>query len=277
VPGGHNRWGYARELSYWKEAEGGSEGDAARTVLQKAVFEGFMTTSKEESLDEVQGGSENDDSDQTAFEATISRVLPDVATVELRRFRSSGEVSYREPDQVGRQYLDVDIYRAPDISRTLENSPRTYNEPAGFLTSLHRYIREAIRDSENKDALNRLKREVRTYVHNALLYSIRLRKTKKHKSVELNENWRIGNVLELEFDARRKEASSGHKFSIWVPVEGEFAGIPIRIVDKPRWWLKVELTLKKPNASEPGPVSAIQGVLPKARDHWPGPCPPKAG
>lgn len=252
VPGGHNRWGYARELSYWEKSEADSEGEPGRALLQKVVFEGFMTTSKEESLDEVEGNSENDDSDLTAFEATISRVLPDVATAELRRFRSSGEVSYREPGQVGRQYLDVDIHKAPDITRRFENLPRRYNEPAGFLTSLHQYIKEAIRNFENKKALEGLKRVVRNYVHNALLYSINLKKTKKHKSVELNKSWRVRNVLELEFEARREGASSGHRFSVWVPVEGDLAGVPIRIVDKPRWWLRVELTLQKPDTSGTG-------------------------
>jgi len=247
VPGGHNRWGYARELSYW-ENSGAELGDAR---LQKTVFEGFMTLAGEESIDEVNGKEKNVDPDLSAFEATISRVLPEAATAKLRRFRSSKEVSYREPGPVGRQYLDVDIYRPPDIDRTLKNVPPSYEIPMGFLTSVHQYIKEAIRESANKHALNSLKREVRTYVHNALLYSISLDKVKKHKRVTLGPDWKIRNVLELEFDARRKGSASGHEFSIWVPIEGDLAGIPIRIIDKPRWWLKIELTLKKPKASEP--------------------------
>jgi hypothetical protein len=254
VPGGHNRWGYARELSYWEDS--GTKPGGAR--LKKTLFEGFMTLTKEASYEQVNSDEKDIDPDATDFEASISRVLPQVATAELRRFQSSSEVSYREPGQVGRQYLDADILRPPDIDRTLKNAPPSYQVPAGFLTAVHQYIKEAIGASANKHAMNGLKREVRTYVHNALLYSISLNKVKKHKKVAHGPDWEIRDVLELEFDARRKGSETGHKFSIWVPTKGDLAGIPIRIIDKPRWWLKIELTLKKPNPSEPGSVSAIQ-------------------
>ncbi len=258
VPGGHNRWGYSRELSYWKNSGGDSGTEPGSARLQKTVFEGFMTISREESVGEVESNGEDVDSDLSAFEATISRVTPERATAELRRFRSSSEVSYREPGLVGRQYLEVDIYHPPDIDRTFENVLPSYRIPAGFLTTVHQYIKEAIRESTNKHALNSLKREVRTYVHNAFLYSISLKKAKKHKRVKLDRDWNIRNVLELKFDARRKGAADGHEFSIWVPVEGDLAGIPIRIIDKPRWWLKIELTLKKPTPSEPSTISASE-------------------
>lgn len=46
----------------------------------------------------------------------------------------------------------------------------------------------------------------------------------------------------------------GHDFAVWMPLSGRYAGVPVRIVDYPRWWLKVELTLDLSRVdAEPGP------------------------
>jgi hypothetical protein len=240
VPGGHNRWGYARELAYWGQAES----DLSEPVLEKTVFEGFMTLSKEDSLAEVRRDEYEGGSGGVAFEGTISSVHSEEASVEIRRFVSDSGDSFESPATVGLEYLDLVKLSYPDEERTLEYEPSALAAPYGFLTAVNSGLLEVIKAASDKDAWKRLKNQERSYVYNARHYALKIKKIKHHDEVEVGDDLMFEDVLEVDFEARRKSEKRGHSFSVWTSSKGRFAGIPIKIVDKPRWWLKVELTLK---------------------------------
>ncbi|UCF37085.1 MAG: hypothetical protein JSU96_20205 [Acidobacteriota bacterium] len=238
VPGSHNRWGYARELAFW----GSPEGSSSRPVLEKTTFEGFMTRSGEESLTDVRE-REGVASGGTAFEGTESLVFRDRASVEIRRFVTESDVSYEAPAEIGQLYLELLQSQNPDEKRTLSlRSPA--DRPYGFLTAVDSFLHDAVQIGNDKARWEELKRQVRQYSYNARHYSLELKKIKHHDEVEFEDELSLDDVLEIDFEARRTGAGNGHDFSVWTSCSGPLAGIPIKIVDKPRWWLKVELTLK---------------------------------
>jgi len=237
VPGGHNRWGYARELAFWKQGEDGSSGP----ILTKTVFEGFMTKSSEDSLSEVRKG-EGTGAGGTAFEGTVSSVHPDHASVEIRRFNSDAPASFESPAGIARQYLNLLKAAPPDEARTLTH-PSPSIRPVGFLTAVSGCLSDVIRAGNNKEAWKQLKKQERSYDYNARDYSLEITKIKHHDEVDLAENLSVRDVFEIEFETGRIGESGGHDFAVWTAATGKFAGIPLKIVDKPRWWLKVELTL----------------------------------
>ncbi len=237
VPGGHNRWGYARELAFWDEAEAAS----SKPALAKTVFEGFMTKSSEDSLSEVRKG-EGAASEETAFEGTVSSVFPDHASVEIRRFVAPAVASFEDPAGIAGQYLDLLKVNPPDEVRTLTHQPPP-SQPLGFLTAVAACLSDVIRAGVDKKRWDQLKDQERSYVYNARDYSLEIKRVKHHDEVELEHNQSVRDVFEIDFETGRKGESGGHDFSVWTSATGKFAGIPIKIVDKPRWWLKVELTL----------------------------------
>ena len=238
VPGGHNRWGYARELAFWQRAEDGS------ISLQSTLFEGFMSKSDEESLGEVRKGDDSETSDPRLFEGAISQVDSTAADARLWRYWSASEDTYHDPARVGAAYWRAVESEEPDIQRDLSNRPKKYLRPYGFISAIRAFVSDALTAVESGSSLSPLKGKKHGYVHNAKLYSLQLRKTKIHRKFELSGGDSFRNVLELEMQTRNRESGSTHSFELYVATSGEARGVPLRIVDKPRWWLKIRLELE---------------------------------
>ena len=51
--------------------------------------------------------------------------------------------------------------------------------------------------------------------------------------------------LDTEFRIRNRATANKSGFRLTYPIEGPLAGIPVRIVYRPRWWFEAELTLKE--------------------------------
>jgi hypothetical protein len=60
VPGGINRWGYAKEIAFWSQSANPS-GDL---TLDQTLFEGFMRHSDEETISQVTSGQAREQSKQ---------------------------------------------------------------------------------------------------------------------------------------------------------------------------------------------------------------------
>ena len=98
------------------------------------------------------------------------------------------------------------------------------------------------------------------HVYNAQLYWLRVKHHRKlkvpvgHGSASRKEV--IPDLLEVKLEAREVGTMDGHDFAVWMPLSGRYAGVPVRIVDHPRWWLRVELTLDLSGTdAEPGPAA----------------------
>jgi hypothetical protein len=232
VPGGHNRWGYAKELAHWRSQ--GSEG----AVLDSVRFEGFMTLAHEKSLSEV----ENADKSVALYEGTVSIVGTTQAEARLWRFRGSREDTYQNPDNVSNQYVAIRDTK-PFIERTLQNED-AYSTPYGFLTAVHAFVEEALRAEASDVVLSSVEGE-KPYVHNARPYVLYLEKANLRDRLKLSDEHRHERVLELKMKTRNGVTGNTHGFALFVATKGELRGVPLRIEDKPRWWLKVRQDLNE--------------------------------
>lgn len=249
VPGKVNRWGYGRETAYWEKMDGGRG-----PVLVKSVFEGFMRHSDEESLSEVQEKNRNEQAEELYwYDATRSTVLPGRADSEIRYFSTQEDFDYRNPKAILCGYVDRLKNGAADKKKELSNPEREkrYKQPLGFLTAIRTFTDQVLETYRKEKKWTR-DDPVVNYVYNSKLYQLKLKNVKHHDSFGLplaeevngEKEKKFRNVIQEDFELKNLATGDTHDFSIWVPLEGEHRGIPIRIEDKPRWWLRIELNLE---------------------------------
>jgi hypothetical protein len=247
VPGGINRWGYGRELSEWGAA-GSGPGD-----LQSTLFVGFMSHSKEENLSEVRAKDSSDKSlSQFFYDGIRSRVMPGEAVSEIHTFSTGKDFDFRDSSPIHCSYRQRLQAGPPDRVRKLDNLRSTYAKPFGFLTAVQAAIQSVIRESTagGKDWI--FHPTSIHYVYNAKVFRLDLKKLKVEERFELSTkdtatgksgNRVFSQVARLDFNIKELQGEYNHDFTLWVPLKGEYQGIPLRVEDRPRWWLKLVLEL----------------------------------
>lgn len=236
IPRNHNRWGYARELAWWNPEQ-------SEAPLVKTVFEGFMSKSSEESMDEIRsdkGGQEEEGS--TLFEGSISEVIPEKAYMHLWRFEATDQATYQNPEIVASGFRESRKTDSPDVERTLENENQKYGQPAGFFTAIRLLLDPILEEFDAGSSISHFRNARQRYVNSAHLYTLQLKKLKLHREYSV-DGYTVPDVLELDFQTLRHDLNREHDFSLWIPASGDYRGIPVKIEDKPRWWLKVELEI----------------------------------
>jgi hypothetical protein len=235
VPGRYNRWGYARELAFWH-----SEGAAAGRILERTLFEGFMIRSFEESVDEVMESKDED----SVYEGMVCRVEKTRADSKIWRFQSPGEHTYRSPDRIGNEYVSRSQTAQPFLERALENKAGEYGRPQGFFTAVRQLVDEAVRRADKESSLSELKGVKKEYVYSSRLFSLSVKKLKLHKTFSLSNGGEFKNVVELQMETEQLQSGKEHRFTLYLATDGDLRGIPVRIEDQPRWWLKLRLDLE---------------------------------
>lgn len=242
VPGKINRWGYGRETARWSASPEPS--------LVQTVFEGFMKHSREESLSEVRSNDGAQQASQNFVYDGIRSVVGGIeATSEIRFFSSDEDFDYRDPGPIHCGYRERLQAGPADKSRRLAREQSA--APFGFLTAVNHVIQTVLKEF---DAGRRWKgmRPSHIYVYNAQKYRLDLKKLKLEDKFDLplpdikgrsERSRRFTEVLKAEFKISKLGTDYDHDFNIWFPVRGQYRGVPIRIEDKPRWWLRIELNL----------------------------------
>lgn len=69
-------------------------------------------------------------------------------------------------------------------------------------------------------------------------------KVKLHKTFELSDGNEFENVVELQMETKHLESGKKQRFTLYLATYGDLRGVPVRIEDQPRWWLKVQLDLE---------------------------------
>lgn len=252
VPGRVNRWGFATEWSYWR----GGPLKPASPFLEETVFEGFMRHSKEDSVSQVIDNASRDESRQIyLYDGIQSTVQPRRAHSEIRVFSQDHDFDFRQPDRVKCSYRNRLDAGPPDKKRSLHNEKDLYRQPYGFLTAVRAAVR-TVMDRYQADPSGQQWQKVRprlTYVYNAKIYQLVVRDLDLQKTFRMESSEEdprqefrdtvFQNVVEASFRLSNSQEDYHHDFSIWFPMQGRLRGVPLRIVDKPRWWLRVELTL----------------------------------
>ena len=242
VPGRHNRWGYAFETSYWRASSSGAPPELERTLL-----EGFMRRSKESSMSELQTTSSSENAAKGyAFKGTRSEVSRTRATAEIRFFTTAENFDYRHAAPIREGYEERLDAGPPDKLTTLDNDDG-YRAPYGFLSATRHLLQRVVVDFQQNQKRWDRARPSEIYVYNAKRFRLRI------KDIDHKKTFRVGSksstlpplhdVASVEFRIEELGTRYKHDFTAWIPLRGELVGIPVRIVDKPRWWLRVELEL----------------------------------
>jgi hypothetical protein len=263
VPGKVNRWGCGRETASWQTDSAGKT-----SKLLWTSFEGFMRHSSEESLGDVRSNSSKDK--QTSlfwFDAIRSAVTPGEASSTIHFFAQNEEFDYRNPVGVDCAYRQRLRGGPPDRQRSLDRRVSNEAPPHGFLTALQSLMNQVSQRYLTKDPRWSSGRPALTYFYNAKTYRLEVQDLGQPKQFTLDsgsssdKGMPINDVIEAEFQITNLATKERHGFSIWYPASGPLRGIPLRIVDKPRWWLRVELTLDAETARNGGLIQA-HGAMP---------------
>ncbi len=270
VPGGINRWGYGREAATWKQ-------DPLGRTLQETFFEGFMKYSREESLDEVQSNNERQLSGaEFVYEGIRSTVRPAETLSEIRVFSVEEDFDYRNATSIHCGYARRLEQGPPDRKKRLANESH-YEAPMGFLTALRAYLTEVVDQHRSGGEPQPL--PARRFAYNSKIYQLEMRNLKYLDSFDLPmpsgaPDRKFEKVAKADIRNSPLGESWHHDFSIWFGLEGPYRAVPLRIVDKPRWWLRVELNLDPDHSTQltraaitkPAEIGCIQQTVVEDKD-----------
>jgi len=256
VPGKINRWGYGRESAEWAKGVSTAEGG----MLLASTFEGFMRHSDEESLGEVRSKASKDQADTTFwYDGIRSQVTPQDASSTVHIFAEKKDFDYTQPSAVECGYRNRLKAGPADRSRQLKKTEFSYPAPYGFLTAVKSLVAD-ISSPVNRKSPNWSKfRPGLTYLYNAKPYKLDVRNLKLHREF-VAPGWKLQDVIEAEFEVTNLRTKEGHSFVLWFLASGPLQNVPLKIVDKPRWWLRVELTLDP--AAAKGELLQDSGAMP---------------
>lgn len=225
-----NRWGYIRE----------ERGPTATAIV------GLMKASNEDTLEEATSSVDREaGAGGAVFKAIRASVTPDESRSAVTLLSLSENPTFRDLDLLLAQ---LEQAPAPPRERVLRLEAQTRS---GFLLSVAELVREAI--SRTRRPGSRVRASdlpTLTYVYHGELYRLRVRKLSTEQGPL--EKWAEAPPrLRVEFEATRLKNGNKSNFTLAVATEGEYAGVPLSIVYRPRWWLEAEATL------DPAPERAL--------------------
>ncbi len=240
VPGHINRWGYGLETADWVRSA-----PAGPPRLAGTEFQGIMRHSTESSMSDVVPEKHGADA-AYLYDVTRSIVLPGLAKQEVRVFTDAEDFRYSSPDRLLAKYRDSLANTPPLRRRELLNAPGTYGEPYGFLSAVAGIL-DRIEEASAKSphALRRARPSV-VFVYNAAPYQLKVTGIRSPVQFQARDGvLRIPNVAAVEFECFNTVKRTRTDFSLWIPLEGELKGLPVRILFQPRWWLRLQLDLDR--------------------------------
>lgn len=222
-----NRWGYLAEEVWQNES----------SVV------GLIARSGEDDLDEV-GTDSGPGEEARAFSSIRARVTDRSAHSVYSVLYVPSALTYRDARQV--LGLALEAGRAAP--------PRTLARPAGtrpgFLTAVAELMRggvEAVARGAPPPTL-----EI-PYVYGDDVYQLG-QVDARHLAHFEHRGRRFDHVIRGRFETRRQHSRKRTKFELVYGTGGDFAGVPVLITYRPRWWLEVELLIESwmPNHSADG-------------------------
>lgn len=213
-----NRWGFIAEATRGASTE----------VL------GVMTESSERSLDEAKARVSREPASGKSLKVLQS-------LVEDGRIVSRASV-VRIPDTW--TYRDVD--RVISLIATQPTTTKTTVIPAGteggFLTALFGVLRRLREPCEG--AVSEVARPAPAvaYAYNATMFRLSVDSCVDRPEVLMATGTAVP-AVDVRFSIQNLVTKNVTKFRLAYAADGEFAGVPVRVVFRPQWWVEVDLTL----------------------------------
>ena len=249
VPGKINRWGYGHEMALWNQDNSGKP-----PCLEGTVFEGFIRHSSEESLSAVKNSDSTEKTKKLFwYDGIQSRVSLQKAETAVWQFSQDTDFDFESIKPA------IEAYQArrknnPDKTKQVVNKNNVYSEPLGFLTAT-RHLMLSVSDAYLSGKTDWYKEGFETgYAYNAQIYRMRMTRISYQEKLpaDFGSNLPVGigvealqGLAEAEFELNDAPPKNPHRFSILFPLRGACRAIPLRIRDRPRWWLEVELLLAR--------------------------------
>jgi hypothetical protein len=225
-----NRWGFIVEELHGANAE----------IL------GVMKESNEQTIAEADAETARRDGiEVSTFKAARTTIIGNQAVSGTMTVRAPAELTYRDLDAL----LGL-IPREPPRVRTLTLPPGTQK---GFLVALDSLIHASVGPCESRAGLRQVPGV--PYVYNQALYDLSL------VSCAYEPAWKtqIGAsipAVDGRFQLTNRITKSATKFRLVIGTSGEWRGVPVRMVFRPRWWMEVELTAAR-SAGVPPEAAAV--------------------
>ncbi|HEX5070108.1 MAG TPA: hypothetical protein VFV78_07815 [Vicinamibacterales bacterium] len=211
-----NRWGHLREATC-----------GARTTVV-----GVMTQSDETTIDEAQraapaGGG-------NAYRVVRSTIAGGTIESELLRLVLPDSTTYRDLAQV------ISGLPVPGAAKRVAATPGL---ATGFLSAMSELIGEA------HAALRRDGRiatpMARRYVHGTTIYSVTIGRASLITAARIGDRV-YSTLVDADYEIRNHTSGELTRFSLATQLDGAAAGLPARVVFRPRWWLELELIATTP-------------------------------
>jgi hypothetical protein len=237
IPNRINRWGYGRETAEWVR----ETGDPGPRLLS-TEFLGLMRHSAESSVGEALAMSkEAAAAHRYLYDGTRSRVLPTLASSELRILAEDDELHYKRADRLLAKYSDALKNMPPTLQKQLANAGAVYGAPYGFLTGLSDLVRQVL-DKRDKPSLR--------FVFNAKVYTLEVLSVKQLGVFDTrlaSSTVRYRDTALIHFRCFNTVKQTRTDFDLWIPLTGDLRGVPVRILLQPRWWLRLQMDLDPAN------------------------------
>lgn len=212
-----NRWGYIAETTC----------GATSTVV------GVMTRSDEQSVEEAQARLRASPHDGQAFSAIRAVVTPTESHAWVTQLRVAEDYTYRDLEGV--------LQRVPDAGTAHRRIAIEEGAAQGFLAAAASLVRESVTARTRSGRTAAVTAPARAYVHGDRLYDLRVRSS---TAVGADDPATPGPPLvETDFEVRTRTTGRTTRFRVTYPTDGPQAGVPVRIVYRPRWWFEAELRL----------------------------------
>lgn len=211
-----NRWGYLSETIGATSAE----------------VVGLMTESDEATVEEAKAQVTGGANARRAFKTIRATVTEGQACSAVVTLLFPEPPTYRALHEVLAR-----LAGAPDHRRCTRVPAGT---GSGFLSAMDGLLQEhlaAFRESGRPQA-----GATRGFVYGRGLYNVSVR------SSRVVPELRVGGfvhrqVLDTEFELRSRTGQGASRFRVMCGTQGSHAGVPLRVLYRPRWWFEAELVL----------------------------------
>jgi len=210
-----NRWGYVAEVHR----------DEAVAIL------GLMTEANEQTVEEAGRTVNGRPRAEHRFKAIRATVAEGTASAQVVRISLAEDFTLHD--------LPAVLGQLPEGGAATARVQLPDGVRPGFLGAVADLVRETIEAARSSNAGPRTPSA--TYVWDRGLYDLTC--SSRPFRAPKDEAIRCSGCLESEFRIRNRARGDKTTFRLAYATDGPLAGIPVRIVYRPRWWFEAELTL----------------------------------
>jgi hypothetical protein len=214
-----NNWGYIAE----------------HVSGSNATIIGVMRGGKADSVEDAETRLAREGQEGYVFETISAAVAGNSFVSETVQVRTPSDLTFRD--------LEALLALAAGAEAPRRTAPMPEQTDPGFLSSVAELLREcstAANVSKGRPTLP----SPRAYIYNRRLYDLKVQSLKTIADFEASGR-RYGTALDADFVATNRLTRRDTNFSIIWGTSGDVAGVPLKIVFRPKWWFEAELVLAR--------------------------------